>query len=91
MWMFLIVYNLVRLIMLEASARQRVPVRRISFADALYWVRHGNLSLPPPSLLVAPERPGRIEPRAVKRRPKEYNWLSRPREVFRKSLCRGRK
>ena len=30
LWMFLIVYNLVRLIILEAAARQRVAVRRIS-------------------------------------------------------------
>jgi hypothetical protein len=91
LWMFLIVYNLVRLIMLEAAARQSVPVRRISFVDALYWVRHGDLSHPLPALLVVPHRPDRIEPRAVKRRPKPYDWLSRAREVFRKSLCRRKK
>lgn len=91
LWMFLIVYDLVRLIMLEASARQNVPVRRISFADALYWLRHGDLSRPMPELLVVPHRPGRVEPRAVKRRPKPYDWLSRSREVFRKSLLRKKK
>ena len=91
LWMFLIVYNLVRLIMLEASARQQVPVRRISFADALYWVRHGDLSRPMPKLLVVPPRPGRIEPRAVKRRPKPYAMLSQSREVFRNSLRRRKK
>lgn len=88
LWMFLIVYNLVRLIMLQASARQAVAVSRISFADALYWVRHGDLSLPLPTLRVVPHRPNRIEPRAIKRRPKEYNLLSRPREVFRNTLRR---
>jgi hypothetical protein len=91
LWMFLIVYNLVRLIMLEASARQGVPVGRISFADALYWVRHGDLSRPMPALLRVPLRPGRLEPRAVKRRPKPYDWLSRSRQVFRNSLRRRRK
>ena len=91
LWMFLIVYNLVRMVMLEASAKQAVEVRRISFADALYWIRHGDLSSEMPELLVAPERPGRIEPRAIKRRTKEYDLLSRPREVFRKSLCKRRK
>jgi len=91
LWMFLIIYNLVRLIMLEASARQGVPVSRISFADALYWLRHGDLLRPMPKLLVIPHRPGRIEPRAVKRRPKPYDWLSRSREVFRKSLRRKKK
>ena len=91
LWMFLIVYNLIRLIMLEASARQDVPVRRISFADALYWVRHGDLARPMPTLAVVPLRPGRIEPRAVKRRPKPYDWLSRSRQVFRNSLRRRKK
>ena len=91
LWMFLIVYNLVRLIMLEASARQAVPVRRISFADALYWVRHGDLSQPLPALQVVPHRPDRIEPRAIKRRPKQYDLLSRPRDVFRNSLRRRKK
>jgi len=90
LWMFLIVYNLVRLIMLEAAAKQSVPVERISFADALYWVRHGDLSRPMPPLLVVLARPGRIEPRAVKRRPKPYDLLSRSRQDVRNSL-RGRK
>ena len=91
LWMFLIIYNLVRLVMLEASARQSVPARRISFADALYWLRHGDLSCPMPELLVVPLRPGRFEPRAVKRRPKPYAWLSKPREIFRKPLRRRKK
>src|SRR3954468_8953809 len=36
--MFALVYNLVRLVMLEASRRQGVPVDRISFVDALRWL-----------------------------------------------------
>jgi hypothetical protein len=35
------------------------------------------------ALDLVPERPGRREPRAVKRRPKPYPLLSRPRSVFR--------
>jgi hypothetical protein len=91
LWMFLIVYNLVRLIMLEAAERQGVAVRRISFADALYWVRHGDLRQAMPPLQVTPERPGRREPRVIKRRPKQYPFLTRPREVFRNSLRRRKK
>jgi hypothetical protein len=91
LWMFLIAYNLVRMIMLEAADRQAVEVRRISFADALYWVRHGDLSREMPELLLVPERPGRIEPRAVKRRPKSYDLLTRPCEMLCKSLQRKRK
>jgi hypothetical protein len=35
-----------------------------------------------------PDRPNRIEPRAVKRRPKEYDRLNRPRDQMRKTLVR---
>ena len=35
-----------------------------------------------------PDRPGRLEPRAVKRRPKEYDRLNQPRDVLRKRLLR---
>ena len=35
---FAIVYNLVRLVMIEASARQGIAVDRISFVDALRYV-----------------------------------------------------
>lgn len=35
-----------------------------------------------------PDRPGRIEPRAVKRRPKPYARLNRPRYILRQALLR---
>jgi hypothetical protein len=35
-----------------------------------------------------PDRPNRIEPRAVKRRPKQYDRLNRPRQQMRKALLR---
>ena len=37
--MFAVAYNLVRLAMLEAARRQKKPVDRISFIDALRWLR----------------------------------------------------
>ena len=39
---------------------------------------------------LVPERPGRREPRAVKRRPKNYILLNRPRHRFREILHRNR-
>jgi len=39
-------------------------------------------------LRVVPKRPGRWEPRAVKRRPKEYDRLNQPRAALRKLLKR---
>ena len=35
------------------------------------------------ALDLVPERPGRREPRAIKRRPKPYQWLTKPRRSFR--------
>ena len=33
-----------------------------------------------------PDRPGRVEPRVVKRRPKPFPWLQQPRRVLREAL-----
>jgi hypothetical protein len=85
---FAIAYNLVRLVMFEAAQRQRVPVTRISFVDALRWLAHATPTTPLRNLVVNPFRPGRVDPRAVKRRPKEYDRLNRPRASYEKSLAR---
>jgi hypothetical protein len=37
-----------------------------------------------------PERPGRIEPRLLKRRPKRFGRLERPRKWYRRAAARGR-
>lgn len=79
---FCIVYNLVRATMLHAANVQRQPVERISFIDAWRWLVqscHRRLSH---SLLVLPSRPGRREPRAIKRRPKQYDRLNKPRKMY---------
>lgn len=83
---FCLVYNLVRAVMLDASQNQGVSVDRISFADALNHLRHGRAASTAVRLMVNPLRPGRREPRAIKRRPKEYDRLNRPRDAMRKSL-----
>jgi hypothetical protein len=77
--MFALVYNLVRLLMHEAAERQGVSVQRLSFIDALRSLAHADLDSPFPELIVNPERPGRREPRLVKRRPKQYAYLKEPR------------
>ena len=86
--MYALAYNLVRLVMLEAARRQEVPVERISFVDAVRWLASALDGVPPLELRVNPHRPGRFEPRTVKRRPKEYDRLNRPREVLRSRLLR---
>lgn len=84
--MFGLVYNLVRLVMLEASRRQNTPVERISFVDALRWLRTAKPGTPLPKLIVNPHRPNRTEPRVVKRRPKQYGRMTKPRNQLRKAL-----
>jgi Transposase DDE domain len=84
--MFVVVYNLVRRVMLLASRRQQVGPNRISFVDALRWLRHARPGEALPRLKVNPERPGRHEPRARKRRPKPYKLLTKPRGKLRETL-----
>jgi hypothetical protein len=85
---YALVYNLVRLVMREAARRQQVPVERISFVDAVRWLAQAIDGDPLLELRVNPERPHRVEPRATKRRPKQYKRLNKPREELRKRLRR---
>lgn len=87
---YVIVYNLVRAVIGEAARSQGVPVDRISFIDALRWLRArvGWIDDRLPRLVVVPLRPGRVEPRAVKRRPKPYPRLTKPRAQMREYLIR---
>jgi hypothetical protein len=84
--MFALVYNLVRLVMLEASRRQGVPVDRISFVDALRWLMEARPGAVLPKLVVNPDRAHRVEPRVRKRRPKQYPLMTKPRSELHKSL-----
>lgn len=61
--MLALVYNLVRLVMLQAAERQHVPVARISFTDALRWLRDARPGTALRDLELVPSRPGRYEPR----------------------------
>jgi hypothetical protein len=81
-----IVYNLVRVVRLEASRRQGVPLNRISFVDALRWLSSSPPGTPLPELVVNPHRPGRAEPRRKERRAKKYPDMIHPRRVLRQRL-----
>jgi Transposase DDE domain len=88
LYMFALAYNLVRLVMLEASRRQDVPLDRISFVDALRWLRDADPDTPLTPLVVNPSRPNRLEPRVIKRRMHEYDLMNKPRHKLRKALLR---
>ena len=103
----LLAYNLIRRLMWEAGVRAGVAPLRLSFKGSVQHTRTFApvlLGLSPAAreelyavLLktlaseVVPERPGRIEPRLKKRRPKSYGWLHKPRALCRRLIRLGRK
>lgn len=90
----LLAYNLVRGLMLRAALHVGVSPRQLSFKHALQlWLswrsahRHAHRAEDILLVLVAQQRvgnrPNRLEPRAVKRRPKPYPRLMQPRPLAR--------
>jgi len=85
--MYLLVYNLVRLLMLQAAGHAGVSVWRVSLIDACRFLAARVLGLAGVArLLLNPSRPGRCEPRVVRRRPKPYIMMSRPRAELKAQL-----
>ncbi len=94
-WVYLLAYNLIRLIMAQSALLADISPRTISFKHSLQlwlmYLQHSqNLDhekLESFFQLMAQQRvgnrAGRIEPRAVKRRPKAYPLLMIPRSKAR--------
>ncbi len=85
-----LVDHLVRMVMLVAAQRQGVALERISCVEAWRWLSAARPGDPLPPLVVHPHRPDRVEPRAIKRRPKPYPLLMQPRRVARNALIQQR-
>ena len=86
MTVYALVYNLVRLVMLKAAEEQGAQVASISFVDALRWLAQACRRVSPLRLATNPRRPNRYEPRVRKRRPKQFPFMSQPRQQLRKQL-----
>jgi Transposase DDE domain len=79
---YLLVYNLIRLAMLHSAATQKTEVDRLSFTDAMRYLAMRLLGLPGIArLLCVPCRPGRRQPRVIRRRLKNYDLLVEPRST----------
>jgi Transposase DDE domain len=99
-WAHLLAYNLIRKVMAQAAERFDVKPWTISFKATLQTLNAFALPLLTCSKNVLPEvieaillaiahhsvgnRPGRLEPRCLKRRPKPYDLLIKPRAEARK-------
>ena len=106
LWAHLLGYNLVRKVLVQAAALRGWSPRQLSFAGALQtleafrWLLLCSAAAVRGAvcraLLVASgshavgDRPGRCEPRRVKRRPKQYRRLTQPREAARAATVRTR-
>ncbi len=98
--MFFIAYNLIRVLMAQASALYQVPMERLSFKGSVDAFRQFSIAMAQARSrkkqkqlmgdlleIIAsdqvPDRPGRREPRALKRRLKCYPLLTQPRRRYR--------
>jgi hypothetical protein len=100
----MLAYNRVRAVMAQAAYRGNVLPRQLSFkgaldllnafAETLHQGPRGQRANCQAHLLASmarlklPDRPGRVEPRAVKRRPKPHRLLTKPRHTWRARLVR---
>ncbi|MGC2460771.1 MAG: IS4 family transposase [Steroidobacteraceae bacterium] len=99
LWVSLLAYNLIRLLMAQAAHNAGVHPRELSFKHTVQmwaaWSTHAPHVLAQPNdffrliaQLSVGSRPGRIEPRARKRRPKSFPWLKVPRAAARRQIRR---
>ena len=97
LWVYLLAYNVIRLLMAQAACDAGVHPRQLSFKHTVQmWTEWTSTTLADPTRrseffrliaqLTVGNRPGRIEPRARKRRPKSYPWLKVPRAEARRQI-----
>lgn len=85
LWTHVLVFNLIRLLMLRHAKERGGDPRRLSFIDARDVLRYRRDG-PIPQLAYHTPRPGRDEPRTIKRRKDTYTVMTRPRETLRQEL-----
>jgi Transposase DDE domain len=95
LWVYLLAYNVIRLLMAQAAQHAGLHPRELSFKHTVQlwsvWTTTALLAEPVDffrliAQLTVGHRPGRIEPRARKRRPKPYPWLKVPRAEARRQI-----
>lgn len=84
---FILLYNLIRRVMVEAGKGQGVPPDRISFVDAMLWLLWSAPGAPLPKLEVNPRRVRRTQPRRLKNARHRFPQLNQLREELCKPPC----
>jgi len=96
LWVYLLAYNLIRLLMAQAALLADQIPRQLSFKHTvqvwIVWKQRGAgeqdaVTLSTLLVMIAEQRvgkrPRRVEPRAIKRRPKPFPLLFQPRQLAR--------
>ena len=95
LWVYLLAYNVIRLLMAEAAQFAGLHPRELSLKHTvqLWGVWSATALQKEPDKLIhliaqvtVGNRPGRAEPRSRKRRPKSYPWLKVPRDKARRQI-----
>ena len=99
MWVYLLAYNLIRLLMAQSARLADVLPRQLSFKHTLQlwlaWSQKAQVVGVQADegilfMLIAQKRignrPGRVEPRAIKRRPKSFQLLMEKRALLRERI-----
>ena len=104
LWMGILAYNLVRHSLAQAAFIVEGSPRQLSFCTALQFLANTwllaavssrelhrliDLRLTDLASQIVGNRPNRIEPRAIKRRPTPHDWLTKPRATARAELIAG--
>jgi hypothetical protein len=106
MWMCLLAYNLIRQTLLQSARKAGVSPRALSFTAAAQSIAASwlvivlsddalaTLLIDAASVSLAAHvvghRPGRLEPRAIKRRPKPHDLLTKPRAQARAEMIEAK-
>lgn len=101
-WVYLLAYNLIRLIMIESALLCDIIPRQLSFKHTMQlWLTYHqqtdggtNVELIKELLFLVGQlrvgnRTRRVEPRVIKRRPKAYSMMVKPRSILRKEIVQN--
>ena len=100
-WIYLLAYNLIRLIMIESALLCDVIPRQLSFKHTMQlWLTYhqqtgaANIELTKELLFLVGQlrvgnRTRRVEPRVIKRRPKAYSMMVKSRSILRQEIVQN--